>query len=110
MPYQTLTQFQNVTGTEGLAAVFVYSATIVPIFIPLVLFALFIVTCLASYFIPKSTTGKGNFPASFAAAGYFIAIVAFTMNLVDGLINLQTLVICLVVAVIGTAWLLLSKE
>ena len=109
MPYQTLTEFQNVTGTEGLAALFVYSATIVPGFIPLVLFGLFTVTCLASYFIPKSTTGKGDFLASLAAAGFFTAIVTIIMNTIEGLVNIQTYVTTLIVAVIFVAIFLILK-
>ena len=46
MTYQTLTEF-NATGMDGML---VYVATVVPIFIPLVLFSFFTIITLATYF------------------------------------------------------------
>ena len=104
MPYQTLEEF-NRSGLEGL---FVYTANVVPSFTPLLLGILFAIALLASYFGQKKLTGEGNFIASFAVAGYFIAIVAFIMSIVSGLINVATLAVCIVISIVGTV-LLLTK-
>ena len=104
--YQTFTEF-NQTGMAGL---FLYPASVVDIFIPMVLFTMFVVILLATYFSQKRLTGRGDFFASFAVAGYFVAILSFLMSLVDGLINGATILTCLIVAVIGTIILLISKK
>lgn len=107
MVYQTLEESVNVS--EGFHTIFLYVAEIVPIFIPLVLFAIFIITLLGSFYSQKAITGKGDFPISFAVAGYFTAVVSLMMTLVPNLINTFTIVICIIVAVVGTLWLYLSR-
>ncbi len=105
--YQTFEQFNN---TQGLAGVFVYAATIVPAFTPLMLIAFFLVVAFGSYIIPKNLTGKGDFAASFAVAGYVTTIVAILMSLIDNLINRETLMAFIIVAVLGTTWLYFSRK
>jgi len=104
MAYQTFQEY-NQTDLTGL---FTYPAKVVPAFTPLILFALFTISLLASYFSQKRLTGRGDFMGSFAVAGYFTAVIAFIMSLVPGLIDLITLVICIVVAIIGTILLLIK--
>lgn len=104
--WQTFEDF-NRTDVAGL---FVYSAEIVPIFTPMLLFALFTIVLLATYFSQRRTTGRGDFFASFSVAGYFTVVVAFLMSLVDGLIDITTLSIVVVIAIIGTILLLISKK
>ena len=106
MAYPTFTAFNN-TGMDGL---FLYPASVVPLFIPLVLFALFSITLMATFFSQKRLTGRGDFLASFSVASFFVAIVAFVMTLVDGLISLPTLVICAAIAIIGVVLLLTGKD
>ncbi len=104
--YLTFQEY-NVTEPSGL---FTYPAEVVPQFIPMVLFALFSITLMATFFSQKRLSGKGDFFASFAVAGYFVSIVAFFMTLVDGLINLPTLVICFSIALVGSIFLLIGKD
>jgi len=104
--YQTFTEF-NRTDVAGL---FLYPASVVNIFIPMVLFTLYIIVLLATYFSSKRLTGRGDFFASLAVAGYFTTIIAFVMSLVSGLVNITTLVVCIIAAIVGTTLLLISKR
>ena len=106
MAYQTFQEF-NRTGIAGL---FLYPASVVSLFIPLILFALFTITLLATYFSQRRLTGRGSFTASFAIAGYLTAVTSIVMSLIPGLINNYTMVVCVAVAVVATLILLISKN
>lgn len=106
MVYQTFQEFNN-TGLTGL---FLYPASVWNGFIPLVLFALFSIVFMSTFFSQKRLTGRGDFLASFAVAGYFIAVVSFVMSMVEGLISLPTLVICVTIAIIATILLITNTE
>lgn len=106
LPYQTFQEF-NQTGVEGL---FTYPAHIVPIFIPLVLFMIFSIVMLSTYFSQRRIGRGGDFFASLAVAGFFTAVIAFLMTLIEGLINLFTLVITVSVAIITVILLLILRD
>ncbi len=108
MPYQTLQEFGNTS--EGIHIMFLYAAATVPIFIPLMLFSFFIVMALGSYFAQIRIRGRGNFIASMAVASYITAITAIFMTLQPGLIDMLTLSVTIMVAVLSTLWLFISKE
>jgi len=103
-------ELSEVNVSAGLQELFIYSAEVVPIFIPLVLFALFTISCLGSFFAQKRLTGRASFPASFAVAGFITLLIAFMMTLIDGLINTSTLIVTLLVTVIGVFWLVFSRD
>jgi len=106
MAYQTFTEY-NQTDLAGLLT---YPASVVPSFIPLVLTALFLITMMGTFFSQKRMTGRGDFIASFSVAGIFTGIIAFLMTLVEGLINLQTLVTTSAIALIGIILLLITNN
>ena len=110
MAYQTLDNFSASTSTDGIGMVLVYVATIVPLFIPLVLFALFVIIGVGSFMFQEKFKGRGDIPASFAAASVLVALTAFMMTLIDNLINLTTVIITFVIAVIAVIFLFISKE
>ena len=96
MAYQTLDNYTNVTGQVGLGAIFTYVANIVPLFIPLVLFALFVITGVGSFMFQERVKGRGDLPASFAAASVLVALTSFMFTLIDGLISTTVVVICFI--------------
>jgi len=108
MPYQTINEFGNTS--EGIQVLFLYVASIVPIFIPLLLFSFFIIMALGSYFAQIRLRGRGNFVASAAVASYITAIIAIFMTLQPGLIDTFTLSVTIIVAILTTFWLFVSKE
>lgn len=107
MAYKTL---DDVNTTKGVHTLITYVAETVPIFTPLMLFAIFIISCLGSYFASIRLSGRGDFPASFAAAGFITTIVATVMSLIPGLINLPILVSCYGIAIVGGIWLYFSRN
>lgn len=106
MAFETFNEF-NKTGLDQL---FVYSAKIVPSFIPLMLFSLFIITFFATFFTKQRLTGRGDAPSSFAASSFLITIIAVLMMLVDNLISTQTVVICFAVSLISVIWLYIARD
>lgn len=106
MTYQTMQQY-NVTDLEGILT---YTAQVVPIFIPMVLLSIFLIALGGTYFSQKRLTNKEDFMGSFAVAGYFTAIVSYIMMLIPDLINVLTVTVTTVVAIIGTMLLLINKE
>ena len=106
MTYTTIQDF-NITGIEGLL---LYATDVVPVFIPLALLSLFLIVMFGTFFSQKRITGSSDFLSSFAVAGWFTTIIAFTLSMTVGLINLLTLTICLVVSIIGAILLIISGD
>lgn len=100
----------SVNTSEGMHTIFTYTAGVVPIFIPLSLFAFFVIATIGSYYASVRLNNSGDFPASFAAGGFLTAILAVTMSLIPGLVNLLTLVVTFGVAILGVLWLFFSKQ
>jgi hypothetical protein len=107
MTYQTL---DNINTTAGVHTIFQYAVQEVPILTPLILFAFFTIACIGSYYSSIRLTSKGDFPASFAAAGFITSIVAVMFTLIPGMINIQTLVITFAVGILGVVWLFFSRK
>ncbi len=106
MTWKTL---DDVNTSEGVHTIATYVADTVPIFMPMILFAIFIIAGLGSFFASIRVTGRGDFPASFAAAGFLTAIVATFMSLIP-LINLATLSLTYAIAIVGVIWLFFSRD
>lgn len=107
LAYKTL---DEVNTTKGIYTFFTYTAEIVPIFIPLLLFAFMSIATLGSYFASVRLTNRGDLPASFASGGFVTAILATIISLIPGLINLPTLVITYGIAILGIIWLFFSRD
>ncbi len=104
--YQTFQEFNQ----TGLAGLFKYPAEIVPLFVPLLLFSLFMIAFLGTFFSGARVAGRGgDFFASFAVASFFIAIMSMLMTLMDGFINTATVVICIGISVASALLLLVTK-
>ncbi len=104
--FQTFSEF-NKTGLDN---TFLYVAATSNIFIPLVLFGFFVIILIGSFYSARRMGGEGDFPASFAVAGFTTFLVALVMTLIDGLINNFTVVICLIVVLVGILFLFFSKK
>lgn len=104
--WETFEEF-NRTDASGLL---LYPANTWSGFIPLVLVGLFIISMLATFFARQRLTGKGDFIGSFAAAGFFTAIISISMSLIPDLINGLTIAVCIAIAIIGVILLLVSRD
>lgn len=107
MTYQTLEE-ANKTSIVGVLS---YVNDIVPAFTPLMLFALWLVILLGSYFSQIRTRGYGDLLGSFAVANIIVAVLAVVMTLSsEPIINIPTVVICVTLAIIGVAILLTTDS
>jgi len=107
MVYETL---DSINTSEGLHTLYVYANSVVPILTPMILFGIFLITLMASYFSSIRLRGDANFSASFAVAGFFIAIVGTFMSFIPAMINLTTLIICYGITLIGFFWFIIDKN
>lgn len=114
MAYATI---DSVNASSGLETIFCYVGNTVTdgLFMSLLLFVVWAVFALGSYFITKHATGLGDLPQSTAVAGFVTVVFAFIMRLVacgDGsrLVSSAQLVTCVVVAVVGVLWLFFSRD
>jgi len=107
----TYTEYSSVNASEGLQVLFVYANDVTNgLFINLFLFALFLITMMGSFFASKRTTGQGNLAVSFAVAGFFVAGASIILSLIPNMVNIFTVIISIVVAVIGVLWLYLADS
>jgi len=104
------TTLDSVNTSAGIHTLLTYSADVVPIFIPLTLFAFFLISCVGSYYASVRISNTGDFPASFAAAGFITSLLATSMSLIPGLINLTTLISVFGVTILGVLWLFFSRN
>ena len=104
--WETFEEYNN-TNPEGLL---LYPAHIWNGFIPLLLFGIFTVALLTTYYSKQRLTGNGDFLGSFAVAGFFIGVVAIVMNLIPNLINGFTTGICVAVAILGVVLLMIPQD
>jgi len=107
MVYETL---DSINTSEGLHTLYTYANSTVPILTPLILFGLFLIVMMVSYFSSMRLRGDANFSSSFAVAGFFIAVIGTFMSFIPGIIGLGILVTCYGVALIGFLWLIIDKN
>lgn len=105
MAYPELVDY-NVSDVAGVIG---YSADVVPILIPLILFGIFMILLLGSYFAQKRSLGRGNFAGSFAVASWVTAIISVVFSLIPNLIPRGIVVFCIGLAILGSIWLWTSR-
>lgn len=110
MTYNTFSNFTNTSGSAGLDQMVLYVGTIVPSFVPMLLFAIWVIASIGSYFTQQAITGRANFWVNCAVGSYITLVIAFLMSLIPNLVNPYVLVVCFVVAIVSTAILLLSDN
>jgi len=97
MTHESIT---NINMTEGFHTIFIYVNNVTGgLFIRMLLFS-----------IQKRTTGKGDFPASVAIAGFVTAVTAILLKMVAGLVDPSSFWVSMIMAIIGTAWLFLAQD
>lgn len=77
-------------GLTGLDGLLIACANAWPGFTPLLLFTLFFMVLLASYFAGKRTSGDGNFPGAFFVASFFTTIITVYFSLVKQTVGTTT--------------------
>jgi len=105
MTYQTIQEY-NATGLDG---IFVYLANAVPLFIPMMLAAIFFLITLSVYFGTKKY-GTGDFFAAATAGGLVTSIIATIMTFTAGMVNLPVLMICIAVTILFFIGMMAKRE
>lgn len=107
MTYQ---EFVDVNQSEGLGATLVYVNDVTHgLFLRSVLFAIFLIAFLGTYFSTKREGQPGDLSVCFAAAGYFTLGAAVISSFIEGLIDPFTIIFCIAIAIVGSLWLLMAK-
>lgn len=93
-------------GSTGIEQIFIYESTQIDIFAPALLLLIFSVIVGAGYYAQDRRVGKGNLPMWFATSGVITTFLGIILFLYEGIINLNTLIICIVSTIIFTLWFL----
>ena len=102
-------ELSDINASQGFAQLFVYVNDItLGLFSKLLLFALFIIITMGSYFVSSRTRGRGDFLSSAAVGGFVTATTGILMLSVDGLVSLTTVGITVFAEIVLVAWLLIS--
>lgn len=112
MVYQDIFNYTNSTGATGITGVFGYVATSFPVFFPFVLFCIWLIIMLGSYFSEKRLNGIGDIMSSFAVSSVITFVLSSILYLMisPSLIDPITWIVTLIFAVIGVASMFTSNE
>lgn len=80
------------------------------LFMNLLLFSVWCITCFSIYYGQKKLRGKGDISMAVATAGFITAITATLFIMIPGLINGWVYGICLSVAGLGVLFFLSTKN
>lgn len=100
----------NITNATGLDAIILNTSANVPILFPMLLFFEFIVIALGGIFANSRRVGYSNISMWFAISGLVTTTSAFILFLVNGLIQLSTLVICVSITLACVGWFFFSES
>ena len=107
-PYLTT---PNYNTSNGIQVLMQYPNTLTGgLFMNLILFAVFMVLAFGNYFYNKQRIGDADLSVSFASAGFVTAGFTILLSFVPGLINLNTLVIVIVGAILCAAWMFFGRD
>lgn len=104
----TYTGLENLTNTD-LVDLLKFPSIDTSIFYPLIMFGLFIIFSMASYFSEKERTGKGNILSSSAVSGLVMIVLATILRLLL-LISKEILIITIVLGSIFVGIYLLTRR
>lgn len=97
-------------ATTGIDDVLVQTATAVDIFIPMLLFFIYMVVFLGGIISQRRTTGRGDAPMWALMASITILLLALIMTLVAGLIQIEVLAIIGAVTIMTGLWFFMDKN
>ena len=99
----------NFTG-EGLDEALAGVSQSVPIFTPMVLFFVFCIVFITGYKRQRETTGFADAPLWGTIAGVVTSMVALTMSLKSGLIQIEILLLVVTTTIGFAVWLFSSRD
>ncbi len=105
MTYTEIHDLGNITIRQ----IFTFPNIDTPSFYPILLFVIFLVFALMSFFRELGREGKGNFLSSLAVAGYVTTAMATAMTFLD-MIQYEVVVVILVLSLIFQILFFISKK
>jgi len=103
------TQLESINATN-ISAILSYTNDINPGFWPLVLFGVWIIGTLGSYFSQKRLSGTGDFFGSAAVSSYLVTVMALFLSFIPGVLDISVLIISLSISMGITILFLISKD
>lgn len=110
MPIYNLPQDVGVNFSRGGEQMIIYIAGQVPILIPSILLALFMIIFVTGTQLQRKLEGKSIYPQWFAISGLITATVSILMLLIEGLISTYVVGITIGVSIIGIIWFFMSGD
>lgn len=100
----------NFTNTTGMEEVLQYGSQQVPFLAPGILLMIYIVILVSGYFSQERKTGNGNFLMWASISGLITTTGAFMLFLYDQIVNIQTILVCVVVTIISAFAFLINQR
>lgn len=107
MPSYDLPNLSNASGLEDL---FIYEASQVDFLIPGILFFIFIIIASTGYFAQKRQGERGNMPMWLSIASFITTTGGFMLFLYNGIVNLPTIIIMMVITILLGIWFFLDDK
>lgn len=104
------TMLPNGSNGSDIGQIILWESQQIPFLFPGILLLIFFVIVGSGYFSQERRIGRGNFPMWCAIAGLITTSGAFILFLYDGLVGLETVIICVVVSIVCALWFLLSSN
>lgn len=106
----------NRNASAGLHILFIYVNDVTAgMFINLLLFGIFMIFALSTYFISRERIGTGDLPMSFALASFITVIIALLLKMIKttgnyALVSNATLGILIALTGIFVLWFMFSRD
>lgn len=97
-------------GSQGIEALAVYLSQEVPFLVPGILIFVFFIIMGAGYFAQDRKTGRGNLPMWAAISALITTTGSFVLFMIEGLVNLEVIIIAVMVCIMSAMWFLLSAN
>jgi hypothetical protein len=114
--YNTLQNYTSTYGNNDLSSTFCYANSIIPFVAISILFPLFMIILLSTFFATKRMTGRGDIWASASAASFITMIAGVILSLVNctgsniPLVNTPILMTCVAIFIVSIIILFLTRD
>ena len=102
--------FNLPNSTTGLDAIGAQTVTAVPSLIPLMMLFVWFVVFLGGIGRQKAVGGTADYPMWAVVASMSTFMIALIMSLIEGVIQLDWLIIVIVVTIFSAVWLFLDRK
>jgi len=104
-------ELKSVNTSEGLQNLIIHANVITEgLFVRMLLFSVFMIIWLGGYFASLRISGRANLSSGFAVAGYVTLLVTMALSIVNGMVDITSMVIVASVCFIGTLWFLFDNK